>query len=276
MTATTVERHITKAGTIPQPSIFTFDVAAATKILKGWIVAIDIAGNAVAGAATTGLRVMGVARADADNTSGAAGALTVDAEPGTFRFVNGDSITKADVGCLAYLMDNQTVAKGSGTGATAGRPIAGKIVQVDAAGVRVYVGPDAHPGIIERVLRIQHSDLEVAALTGAINLGAILPARARLIGREVQLATLFSGGAVSACTVQIGDAGDPDSIMTATDIFTGASGFPKAGTGGVLGGAGHAADFGGVQLQALFTVVGANLTALTAGDLTIRLYFLPL
>jgi hypothetical protein len=50
----------------------------------------------------------------------------------------GDLIAQADVGTDCYIVDDQTVAKTSGTNT---RSVAGKVQEVDAAlGVRVKVG----------------------------------------------------------------------------------------------------------------------------------------
>lgn len=117
---------------------FEFPVKAATKIYAGSIVAIDSA-NAYAtkGAASTTLKAAGVAQELADNTSGADGAINVKVRRGVYRFANsaaGDAITLAELGADCYIVDDQTVAKTNGTGT---RSVAGKVRDVDAAGVWV-------------------------------------------------------------------------------------------------------------------------------------------
>lgn len=60
-----------------------------------------------------------------------------------FHFANsagGDEIVRADIGGIAYVVDDETVAKTDDGG---DRVIAGSIVDVDAAGVWVLVGPGA-------------------------------------------------------------------------------------------------------------------------------------
>jgi hypothetical protein len=112
-------------------------VEAATKIFGGSLVCLNAAGNATKGATALNLKAIGRARATADNTAGAAGALAVETETGVFRFANsaaGDLIARADLLADCYIVDDQTVAKTTG-GAT--RSIAGKIVDVDANGVWV-------------------------------------------------------------------------------------------------------------------------------------------
>lgn len=112
-------------------------VAAATKIFSGAIVCSQT-GSAflTKGATATTLRGIGVADQTADNTAGAAGAITVAyRRDGWFRLANsaaGDLITLADVGADCFIVDDQTVAK---TNAGATRSIAGKVRDVDATGV---------------------------------------------------------------------------------------------------------------------------------------------
>ena len=121
------------------PARRTVDVKAGVKIYKGAMVGIDSSGNAMPAGLLAGgtVRVIGVAAATADNTSGAAGAIQVEVKVGEFKFVNfgTDLVTKASVGADCYVVDDQTVAL---TTATNTRAIAGKVQQVDADGVRVF------------------------------------------------------------------------------------------------------------------------------------------
>jgi hypothetical protein len=71
------------------------------------------------------------------------GTLTVDIQFGCFRFDNStstDEIKAADIGGIAYIVDDATVAKTDNSGA---RKIAGAIVDVDDVGVWVDIGPGA-------------------------------------------------------------------------------------------------------------------------------------
>jgi hypothetical protein len=116
---------------------FNDPVEAASKIFGGTIVCLNAAGNAVKGSTALALKAIGRARSTADNTAGAAAAIGVETETGTFRFANsaaGDLIARADIGADCFIVDDQTVAKTNG-GAT--RSIAGKISDVDAQGVWV-------------------------------------------------------------------------------------------------------------------------------------------
>ncbi|WP_416053124.1 hypothetical protein [Cupriavidus basilensis] len=134
MTALTADRNTTFRAGID----FEFPVAANTKIFAGSIVAIDTAtGTATKGATATTLKSVGIAQAIADNTGGAAGDIRVRVRRGLWHVANSaatDQITLADVGADCYLVDDQTVAKTSGTNT---RSLAGKIRDVDATGVWV-------------------------------------------------------------------------------------------------------------------------------------------
>ncbi|MDE0901209.1 MAG: hypothetical protein OSA41_05785 [Erythrobacter sp.] len=112
-----------------------FPVAADTKIFAGALVCLNAAGDATPGAVATTLTAVGRAEAQADNTGGAAGDLSVDVRKGTFRYANSaaaDEIGREDIGKTAYVVDDETVALTDGTGT---RSAAGTIYDVDAQGV---------------------------------------------------------------------------------------------------------------------------------------------
>lgn len=114
----------------------TDPVAADTKIFAGALVVLD-GGYLSPGRTAAGLVVRGIAQADVDNSSGAAGDVSADSERwGCHRFVNhqADPVTRQHIGAKAYIVDDQTVAATHG-GNT--RSVAGTIVDVDAQGVWV-------------------------------------------------------------------------------------------------------------------------------------------
>ena len=114
-------------------------VAAATRIFAGSLVCLNAAGNAVSGSTATTLTARGVAQEQVDNSAGAAGALRIESSRGTFPFANSattDEITRADIGATAYIVDDQTVAKTSGTNT---RSVAGVIRDVDSDGVWIEI-----------------------------------------------------------------------------------------------------------------------------------------
>ena len=76
---------------------------------------------------------VGIAVADAK------GGEVVEVETGVFAFANStstDTLTKADIGNNAFVIDNQTIAKTDGSSA---RSIAGTVVDVDADGVWIRI-----------------------------------------------------------------------------------------------------------------------------------------
>ncbi len=114
---------------------FEFPVAAATKIYGGSIVCINASGLATKGATSTTLKAVGIADASADNSAGAASAIRVKVRRGCFKLANSastDQITLADIGADAYIVDDQTVAKTSGSST---RSVAGVIRDVESDGV---------------------------------------------------------------------------------------------------------------------------------------------
>ena len=115
----------------------SFPAAAAAVLWAGAMAAVNAAGNCVPMSTSTTLKGVGRVERRVDNTSGAAGAQSVEVSAGIFRFANSasaDLITQADIGNDCYGVDDQTVAKTSGSST---RSVAGKIYDVDALGVWV-------------------------------------------------------------------------------------------------------------------------------------------
>ncbi|WP_457647372.1 hypothetical protein [Profundibacter sp.] len=113
-------------------------VAASAQIFAGALLMRNAAGYLVNGQTATGAHGVGRAHAAADNSAGADGDVTVRFDPGVFRYENSppptDQITVADIGSVAWIVDDQTVAKTNGGGT---RSAAGLIEDVDALGVWV-------------------------------------------------------------------------------------------------------------------------------------------
>jgi hypothetical protein len=123
----------------------------------------------------------------------------------------------------------------------------------------------------KRTVTVTHADLTDAVNGEAqiIAVGAVLPANARIIGRELSGLTEFSGGSVSACTLSVGGT-DDDAIVAAQSVFTGAGIVEKCGASGVN----PNGNLGGQQLNATFKPdAGHALLALTAGAVTITVFF---
>lgn len=114
-------------------------VAAAIKLFAGTLVVADASSFANKTSANN-LRVVGVTPVDVDNSTGAAGAVTAELDVGVFGpFANSaaaDLIERKDIGGTCFMVDDQTVAKTSGSNT---RAQAGLIHSVDADGVWVRI-----------------------------------------------------------------------------------------------------------------------------------------
>lgn len=121
MTALTADRNTKYVGNTPEYE--TYDIEAATKIFLGALCYIDVDGNLNdgAGAKVADATAVAVAKQSVNNT-GAAGALTCEAYyTGRHVFVNGGTFTKAALGDLCYIKDDQTVGTDAGSDIVAGR-----------------------------------------------------------------------------------------------------------------------------------------------------------
>jgi hypothetical protein len=139
-------------------------VAAAVVIYKGAIVALNSAGYAVPAANTAGLRVIGVAAGQADNTAVGASAGDVDVivDRGTFKLVNGTAaLAQANVGFPCFVQDDATVGKG-GASNSAG-VFAGIFEELDADG-GAWVNMSA-----EVLMEGMNAGVEAVAAPGAIS-----------------------------------------------------------------------------------------------------------
>jgi hypothetical protein len=130
MTALASSRNTVQRGVDSVTDYVTLPVKANVKIHQGALIVVD-AGYAAPGRVALSLVAVGRADEAADNTGGAAGAISVKVRRGTFKWANGtagDAIVQADVGKNCFVLDDQTVAKTDGTGA---RSVAGKVWQIE-------------------------------------------------------------------------------------------------------------------------------------------------
>lgn len=112
-------------------------VAAGTVIYAGSIVLRAPDGYLHEGHVASGMVGVGCAEERVNNGMGLAGDESLRYAIGTFQYANSaaaDLITFADIGALAFVVDDQTVAKTNGGGT---RSPAGVIEEVDAFGVWV-------------------------------------------------------------------------------------------------------------------------------------------
>ena len=114
------------------------NVLGAVKAFAGALLMRNSSGYLTKGA--TALNLVGAGRAEqlVDNSAGNAGDLSIVYKPGIFKFANSastDQITFADIGKIAWAVDDQTVAKTDGrTSGLPTRSAAGVIIDVDANG----------------------------------------------------------------------------------------------------------------------------------------------
>lgn len=113
-------------------------VAAGKVIYLGALIAKNAAGYIVPAADAAGLKVMGIAVEQADNTGGADGAITVNYITGVEAKLDnaGGAITQAAWGTLCTVNDDHSVTTPA---VTVNDIVAGRVRRFDAANVWVYV-----------------------------------------------------------------------------------------------------------------------------------------
>lgn len=107
-------------------------VAASQTLYVGALAMLNATGDLVRAGATAAFIMRGVVAKQ--SLSAAAGTIVETVHNVLVRLKNSastDEITRAEIGDNCYVVDDQTVAKTSDTNA---RPVAGKIVQIDASG----------------------------------------------------------------------------------------------------------------------------------------------
>lgn len=110
-------------------------LGASQAIFAGAILMRNAAGDLIEGATATGAFGVGVAMERVASTT--AGVTPITYRPGIFRFENStaaDLITKADIGAVCWIVDDNQVARTNGTNT---RSPAGVIDAIDAQGVWV-------------------------------------------------------------------------------------------------------------------------------------------
>jgi len=133
MTALTKDRDTPERGN----NFYRVPVAAGVQIFAGALIALNEGGFAVPGHISATLKGFGRAEESVDNKGGGDGDQYINVKRGVFRFANSsgaDLITRADIGEVCFICDDQTVGKTDGGGT---RSVAGRIDDVDAGGVWV-------------------------------------------------------------------------------------------------------------------------------------------
>lgn len=117
-------------------------------------------------------------------------------------------------------------------------------------------------GLVTEELTISYRDInDVTSTTKTVTL-TTLPAACKVLGVELIVDTAFSGTGITAITVEVGDPASTNHYLTATSVAT---------TGRTLSAAQfkeYSAD--NSTIVAKFTATGANLNALSAGQLRLR------
>lgn len=108
-------------------------------VYEGGMVAVDSTGYGVDCAAATGYQVILIATADADNTGGSSGALSVDCYEADAYYANSGTaaVDQTCLGNLVYAEDDQTISK---TSQTSTLSVAGRCTGFDSGGVWVRLG----------------------------------------------------------------------------------------------------------------------------------------
>lgn len=260
----------TKAKLLAGAMTLGYPQKGSTTLYKGGIAVID-AGYLAPGRTATGLIAAGRIKAQSVN-AGADGAKTAEVETGIFRWVNGDSITQADVGKLGYVHDDATVTK-----AGSGKSVLGLIVEVDAYGVWVATGLDAATAIA--LLLILNGTggaaaiaiADVAALYTASNVEAAL-AEVKVLANAAPAmqavnATLVNG--VATINTGITVAAASEVVPQLIGAVTGSTNFASLGelkASRVNGGAGS----GTVVIQAYSSTGGLDADA--AGAIRVLIF----
>lgn len=118
-----------------------------------------------------------------------------------------------------------------------------------------------------------HADLTTAGTAQAVDLSATVPENIKVIDVWVNQVEVGAGGTISALTMQLGDAGDPNGLMTAIDVFTGSDlGLRyQAGTPTE-----YLSNEAALGLIATMTSTAGNLDTATTGSWIVYLRYLTL
>lgn len=202
MTALSADRDSSRRDGVD----YAYPCAASKTFYTGAIVFLDTSGNAEPASTATGKICAGVAQAGLTSTSAAAEKVKV--KSGVFRFVNGESITKAHIGDVCYADDDQTVMRTS-----TGRSAVGAIVDVDSEGVWVSIQAPLAAATAGLLAANNLSDLGTLA-TAQSNLGL----QDSTLDANFDTTTYRQKDVAGGAAYTVGSAADGDSIIsTSTD-----------------------------------------------------------
>lgn len=196
---------------------------------------------------------------DAASSAGASSTVIVP-DAGTGRWLKlavSDGVSASDLASTANAKGASLIGIEDSAAALAAATVEAALAELAALRVQ------------KKTVTVGHADLTAAATSEAINIGTALPANARIWGREIRLATAFSGGGAGAVSVDIGGT-DADAVVDGESVFTGAT-TAKAGTSGIN----PFGKLGGQQLTATF-ISDVNVADLTAGSVVIDVLYVVL
>ncbi len=226
------------------------------------------------------LVVYGFARlVDADSFTGD-GTKEIIVDTGC-KLLTGSGLAQSDEDATVYAVDDQTFSLDSDSG---NRPPMGRLAKY-VSSTKAYIAIDpvfsllaatadtagAGMTVLKKTVTVGHADLTDADTSQTINIDTALPNNSRIVGVDMRALTAFSGGSVSALTVDVGTSGDIDALVDGADLATAAvDGGPATMPLGIR----HNKTFAsGGQLIATFVSTGDNLVNLTAGSVIIDVLY---
>jgi hypothetical protein len=205
----------------------------------------------------------------------------------TFALTTDDPITLNTTALTFTLQANPadyaSTANGKGMSLLGVEDAGGYYTGTDGEAVLQEIGASIAAGLtaVKRTVTVAFNNAALVAANSngaaaTVNIGAVLPANARIAGVDMRALTPFTGGSASAVKVDIGTSGDIDALVAQADVFAAAvDGGPSAMPRGVRPTKMFAT--GGAQLIATFTPdVGHQLANLTAGSVIIDVWYIVL
>lgn len=254
-------------GLLPIP-LFTLK-AAAIAWYDGEVVGQDAA-TGIVYPLVPGLNPIGVGLTTKDYTGETPGSKPLEVRAGAQKLPQDGTIAiDSAVGTPVYW--NPTANEASATDGGGAYAFMGPLVACRSlTTVEVAFEPERvalFGGTMMLAKTITHADLTAAALTQAIAIGV---APGRFLGGAKDLTANFTGGGATSVDLDIGGT-DADGLIAADDVLAGplAEDFAPLGAQVVLG---YMPDLSGQTINATFTS-DVNVVLLTAGSVTIRLYF---
>jgi hypothetical protein len=287
MTAAVQDLKTDKVGTedTPPPPLLALPCETNVQIFGGTFGASNAAGRAVPATSSAALMLWGRVERQINNLNtntpyGAAGAQNVLMRPGPYYFNSDGSVTAANVGQAVYALDDNTITSNpTKAGVAYWLPFAGAIIPpalgdfgfspTDATKVPVWVGYPANTGIIlHATIAVPLATIQAGTSGTAFNLGPVMPANAKLLDAQINVLTALSGGGATAVTASLSGGTDAvTSIVGATNVFTGAP------SPGAAVGTNPYPGRGGQQLKMTITVTTGTQPGLTAGVLSVDVFY---